>query len=387
MLSSVVPAYLVARHRLGDRVGATLVALCLLAYPSVHGVVLSDFHSLALLAPLALWLVYFLDTQRTRAYLVTLGLVLLVREDAALFAVGVGLYAALAVPRARKLGLLTIAVSLAWLAFVKLVVMPDPGLLMESSEQSYTYANRYRQLVPEGGGARDAIATLLTNPSFAIMHVTTREKLMSMLALVLPLGLLPLLGGRRLLLLGYGAAFCFLATQAFIYYPLFHYSTVVYPMLFAALPTGMLRAQAWLRRLGVARAQPRVHAWLATCAVLSSLTTASWIETPPFRLHTPVPHTLTDEERQTHAWLREAIAAIPADADVSATNRVGPHLSNRRTMHIVQQQIPTTWIVAHEEDLRTDAGVWVRQQQRSGAYEVVAQLEGHVRVLRRVDAP
>jgi uncharacterized membrane protein len=387
VLSSVVPAYLLARHRLGDRVGPTLVALCVIGYPSVHGIVLSDFHSLALLAPVALWLVYFLDTRRTRAYLVALLLVLLVREDAALFAIGVGLYAVICVPRARRLGLLTIAAAAVWLAVVKLAVMPDAGLLMENSEEAYTYANRYRRLIPEGGGTRDAIATLVTNPGFALAHVSTHEKLMSLLAFLLPLGLLPLLAGRRLLLLAYGLAFCFLATQDFIYYPLFHYASVLYPMLFAALPAGILRAQAWLRRTGTPAAlvPVRVHAWFATCAVLSSLTMASWIETPPFQLHTPVPRELGDEEREVYAWLRDAIAEIPADADVTATNRVGPHLSNRRTLHIVQQQVETEWIVAHDDDLRAEAGAWVRELMRSGRYEEVARRDGHLRVLRRVE--
>jgi uncharacterized membrane protein len=386
VLSSVVPAYLLARHRLGDRMGATIVALLVLLYPSVHGIVLSDFHSLALLAPVALWLVVFLDTGRVRLYWVALVLVLLVREDAALFAIGVGAYAVLCVPRARRLGLYTIVASALWLAVVKLAIMPDAGLLMESSEASYTYANRYRKLIPEGGGARDAIATLVTNPAFVLTHVSTHEKLMSLIALLLPLGLLPLFAGRRLLLCAYGLAFCFLATQAFIHYPLFHYATVLYPMLFAALPTAMLHAQSWLRSHGTAPAlaKARVHAWLVTCAVLSSLTMASWIETPPFQLHTPVPHALGDEERETHAWLRGVIAEIPADASVSATNRVGPHLSNRAAMHIVQQQIETEWIVAHDDDLRSEAGAWVWAMLRAGTYEEVARLEGRLRVLRRV---
>jgi uncharacterized membrane protein len=381
VLSSVVPAFLLARHRLGETGGALLVALCLLAYPSVHGVVLYEFHSLTLLAPAALWLVYLLDRGHTAGYFVALAIVLLVREDAALFAIGVGLYAVLATPR-RRLGALTIALAAAYLLVVKLLVMPDAALLMQHSEDAYAYANRYRRVIPEGGGASDGVITLLTNPSFVLAHVITHEKVMAFVAFLLPLGLLPLLAGRRLLLCAYAVAFMFLATHSSLYFPLFHYASVLYPMLFAALPDAMLAAR---RRLE-ARGQPpelarrRVHAWLATSAIASTLTMGAFVPNVPFQLHTPIPRDLDDEEWTTIAWLRAAVASIPADASVSATNRTTPHVSNRAAVHILQQHIATDWILLHDDDIAGPERAFLRAQ--ADAYEEI-DAHGPLHLLRR----
>ena len=364
----MIPVYLIVRHHLGDRIGPVIAGLAFLGYPAVHGIVLSDFHSLALLAPVALWMVYFLDRGFLKAYAIAGALVVLVREDAALFAAGIGVYAIAS--GQRKLGAITIAAALAYLAVVKLFVMPDAGLLMENAENAYPYANRYRRLIPPGGGARDGIATLLTNPSFTLTHVIQRAKLVSLLGSLLPLGLLPLFAGRRLWLCAYGFAFCFLATHDWIYYPLFHYQSVLYPMLFAALPLGMLRAQNHIQA-------PRLQAALLTTTILASLTTASWIPTDTFALHTPIARTLTEDQRAAHAWLKEAALQIPKEASLSASNRTAPHLSNRPTLHVIQQEIQTDWIVVHNQDLTTDDATWLRNALHNGDYETVNQAHDH----------
>ena len=381
VLSSAVPAYRIAHRKLGDRASALVVALCLLAYPSVHGVILYEFHSLTLLAPAALWLVEFLDAARPRLYLGALAIVLLVREDAALFAIGVGVYAVLATEH-RRLGALTIAIAATYLVAVKTLAMPDAALLMEHSDEAYAYANRYRGFIPEGGGAGDALATFVTNPAYVLGHVLSREKVMAMIAFVLPLGFLPLLAGRRLLLIAYGVAFMFLATHNSLYFPMFHYSSVLYPMLFAALPAGMLRAQALLEARGDAPdlARRRVHGWLITCATLGTLTMGAVLPNAPFKLHTPIPRSLRPAAAEQIAWLRRAVTQIPPDATVSGTNRTTPHVSNRVGTRLVQQQIETDYLLIHDEDLAPAEKAWLRARGR--AYEPVDE-HGPLRLLRR----
>jgi uncharacterized membrane protein len=385
VLSSVVPVYLIARDRLGERAGAVLVAACLLAYPSVHGVILYEFHSLTLLAPAALWLVLAIDRGSAGGWIAALGMVLLVREDAALFAIGVGIWAALATDR-RRLGLLTIAIAIAWLVVVKAFFMPDPGLLMQHSDEAYAYANRYRRLIPEGGGAADAVSTLVTNPSFVLGHVLAHDKFMAFVAFLLPLGLLPLLAGKRLLPCVYGAAFLFLASHASLYFPLFHYASALYPMLVAALPAGIVHA----RRILEARGQPpalarrRVHAWLATCAVASTLSMGGFVPNAPFELHTPIPRHLDSEARATYAWLRGAVESIPVDASVSASNRTAPHLSNRADVHILQEWVATEFILLHDEDVGGPERSFLRSHAEQ--YEEIDR-HGPLRLLRRGAPP
>lgn len=387
VLSGVIPAYLIALRRLDDKLAAVMLAVGMALYPSVHGVILFEFHSLALLAAPALWMIWCLDAERRVGYWLAFAVALLVREDASLFVAGVGVYALLATEQ-RKLGALTIALALAYLVFVKFAIMPDSDLLMRNSEHNYSYTNRYRRLIPEGGSARDGLATLLTNPAFVLGHVITTPKLTAALAFWVPLGLLPLAAGKRLLLCVYGLAFMFLASHTSIFYPLFHYSTVLVPTLFAATPEGLARVQAWLERRGDApgRARATVLGWLGTCLVLGSLAMGGLVEVEPFQLSRELVRDYGPAQRERYAWFERAVAEIPADASVSASNRVAPHLSNRAEFHIVQQRIETDWFVVVVDDLEADEGAWLAKLRESGAYEEVAREHGFWLLRRATDA-
>lgn len=391
VLSGVIPVYLIAQRRLDDRLAATILALGFVLYPSVHGVIVRDFHSLALLATPALWMLWCLDAQRTVGYWLAFAVTLLTREDSSLFVIGVGVYALLATTQRRR-GALTIGLALAYLLIVKLAVMPDPGLLMQDSDHTYAYANRYRRLIPADGGALDGVATLLTNPAFVLGHLLTTEKFVSAVAFLLPLGLLPLLAGRRTLIAAYGVAFVFLASHKSIYYPLSHYSSVLYPALFAATPEALARARAWLvevRGHAPTRARAMLLAYLATCLTLGSLSMGALLDTTPFRAVTSM-RSLDADARAHYQAFATAIAAIPREASVSASNRAAPHTSNRSELYILQQRIEAEWIVVHELDLEGLDGAWVYGLVQRRRYVEVARLPGVFWVLQRhdgVDSP
>src|SRR5205814_1213162 len=81
LASSVVPLYLLALRATGNpRIGVALAAT-FVAYPALHGVSLFDFHSLALIIPLFLWLAYCFETERWKAYSAVVALLLFCRED------------------------------------------------------------------------------------------------------------------------------------------------------------------------------------------------------------------------------------------------------------------------------------------------------------------
>jgi hypothetical protein len=246
-------------------------------------------------------------------------------------------------------------------------VMPDPGLLMQDSDHTYAYANRYRRLIPADGGALDGIATLLTNPAFVLGHLLTMEKFVAAVAFVLPLGFLPLGAGRRTLLAAYGVAFIFLASHKSIYYPLSHYSSVID-----------------VRGHAPARARAMLLAYLATCLSLGSLSMGALLDTQPFRGVTRL-RSLDADARARYQAFAEAIAAIPRDASVSASNRAAPHTSNRSELYILQQRIEAEWIVVYEADLDSPEGAWVYGLLHHGRYVKVKRMRGVFSVLRRQD--
>lgn len=115
------PLYLIARPRLGEPAAAWVAALYLFYHP-VHGINYDQLNELAF-APLALTTcLYGLLERRWPAYWAGLALTLLVKEDMALIAAGLGLYAMATGERRR--GAVTLVVALAWLWLAIGVVRP-----------------------------------------------------------------------------------------------------------------------------------------------------------------------------------------------------------------------------------------------------------------------
>jgi uncharacterized membrane protein len=371
--TGVIPLYRLSMRRLGSRAFSTILCLCYLLHPSLQGIVLFEFHSLALIIPLSIWAIERLDAGAIRGYFVALAGILLAREDAALFACGLGLWAMVHPPGRIRVGLATLGICVAWLAFVKLVVMPDSGLLMANSEGTYTYANRFADVIPDGeGGVRDILLTLVTNPMFVLQYVLQADKIVALVVLLLPLCFLPLLAGTMRVTFLYGFTFILLASKPSIYYPYFHYVSVLVPVLIAAVPAGV---QGLLRRArvdGIRSPLGRASmAALLSSSILCSLEYGAIVENETFRLHTEVVRELTEAEREQLAWLRETIDTIPDDRGVSASNRIAPHVTNRDKIHLVQQRIDTKYVLVHKGDLSPEQLQRLRNKLDRGTHSVV----------------
>jgi uncharacterized membrane protein len=398
VLSGCLPAYLLARRSV-HAAAALAVGIAWLCYPTVHGIILHDFHSFALVAPLFLWVVYFAEGRRWRAYLGAVVLALLVREDVALCVMGIGVWVALR-EEGRVAGVLTVVAGALYLLAVKLWVMPDPALLMTNSDEVYAYANRFRRLIPEGGGATDAAVTLATNPSFVTLHVLTSNKIASMALFLVPLVGLPLFGGARLWLALWGATFIYLASKTSVSYPLVHYASVLYPALFAALPPGMRRFST-LGPRAVTTSAPvdsngdgdgarRRLAFAARGVLFASvLAGMSWGALRPnkaFALHTDTPWSLSESERAMARWLWATSAELRPGTSVTASNRLGPFFSSRRELRLPGQQRQTDLIVVHKRDLGSVDRKWIQELLASDRYERVDGM-GEVTVYARVGVP
>jgi len=85
--------------------------------------------------PLVIWSLYFLERDSAKGYWITLVLILLTREDMALLACGIGLFAADGLGRPRR-GLTTIGCALLYFVLIKLFVMAEPGVFITSASTS-----------------------------------------------------------------------------------------------------------------------------------------------------------------------------------------------------------------------------------------------------------
>lgn len=333
--AGVVPVYLLAKDKLEHRGKALLLAVVWAIYPALHGANMYEFHSLTLISPLVVWLLYFYETGRDRLYWVALAALLLCREDVSLLMCFIGLYAIFDRRAGRtRLGWVTIATSLVYFVIVKLFFMTSAGIIM-SGKDAYSFAYYYAQLMPNRTGLGGLVVSLLTNPVFALKVMLEEPKILFLLQLFVPLCFLPFLARPGRWMLAYGLLFCLLASRDAVFSIHFQYSSVLFPIAFALAPIGLKRAadSAPAAYFGL-DGRRLSRALLAAMLVASAL--VSWkfggiIENASFRGgFSRVARELTPDQEATYAWVRKQVEAIPPGAVVGATSKMGPHVSNRK---------------------------------------------------------
>lgn len=214
--SGVIPIYLFTKHKLNSELCGVALAFMYVVHPALHGMNMYEFHSLSLLAPLFVWLLYCLETERITAYWLLVVLVLLCREDVPLMLVFVGVFALLkdapAVwktaesrprelampprgPRFARIGWLTVLVSVLYFALVKGYFQSPHGVYM-AGQKPFSYDYYYEDLIPNKNGIVGLVISLVTNPLFVLKTLIADAKVVYALTMFLPMLFLPLFALR-----------------------------------------------------------------------------------------------------------------------------------------------------------------------------------------------
>ncbi len=319
------PLYLLAKRRLGAT-AACAISLCYLLYPPLHGSNLYDFHYLPF-APFFLWLtLYLLEERRDRWAVIAVILTLSVREDMSALLIILGGYLVLTGKRPGA-GLLVAAVGAAYFAVVKMTIMPH-FLAGQSS-----YVHQYKDLLAEGdAGFGGVLKTVFGNPGFTMETLLTREKLIYLLQIVVPLAFLPWRFPVGLLCCLPGFFFTLLSTQ---YPPLiqisFQYTAYWTPFLFIAVVAILPRFKT-VAADGPGTLASR-HAWMAALVVSTLLTSNQYGAIlqrntarggfGPYRFGSQP----GDHDR--HAQLYGLIGLVPPRAKIVAAETLVSHVSSR----------------------------------------------------------
>lgn len=308
-LAAGAPAvFLLARRRLEDERMATLFALLYLANPSLHGMNVRDFHAVALAVPLLLWAFVAAETRRALLFAGLIVLTLGTREDAALAVIGVGIWLALGQGRWGT-GAVTAAGAFA-LLYVEL-----RWIIPAFRGEPYAHLARYADL---GGSLTEILAGTALHPVRTLLRVATGSRLVYLLAMLVPLGFLPLLAPEAL-----AGALPALAPNLLSADPvLFHHRT---PYQAFVLPFLVLAAITGYARLRVARPGAPARAALAL-ALLASLVLSSRTVNQ-FALYRWWPDA---DDRAAH----RVLGRVPAEAAVSAQDPYVPHLARRARVFV-----------------------------------------------------
>ncbi len=320
---AAVPLYLLAVKAL-DRPAALAFLLLYLLSPAVHNATLSDFHAVtlgvlpAMAALLALW------QGRMRAALLFAVMTLLVREDYGLWLAAVAI---IGWRQTRNRVWIGVALAgLIWFLVATLAIIP----LFTTGTRSLFW-DRYLFWL-KGPEAWQAQGLLPEKGRYLAMLLLMGGAG----AWLAPLWALPALPALGLNLLSNFPLSISLDS---------HYSALVLPMLLAATA------------IGLRRFRPRLRGVMLLCL----LATALWVHSREGR--SPLAVGFRPPERTTHSRALPAVLApLPADARLSASPALAPHVSERAWLRIAPNHKNCDYMVL---DLLQDrSGHPLEMQQR-----------------------
>lgn len=343
----------VARPEAGASAGdmaawaAVVFAAAYLLQPIVQAAAVAEFHALALAPPFVAWALWAAEARRPGQFIAAGLLLMGVQEGMALLTAGLGVYALATAASAsaqtiaapgrgwRSVGLarrflrpislagaVLLILGLVWFYVTTFVIIPHYAAQVYGLAQT-PYAARYGAL---GESFGDVLKSLATQPGVALGVASEPARVQYLIRLLAATGFLALLGPEIVLL---GAPL--LLANLFSSFPMqyfgeLHYSAPLAPYLILAALIG-------LRRF-VAQAQPLTGGRPALLLGLTLIAAGALIAQVE-RGYTPIGRefarlgpgwpAVTAHER----LLARFAAQTPADAPLSATASLYPHLSHR----------------------------------------------------------
>ncbi|MRR09958.1 DUF2079 domain-containing protein, partial [bacterium] len=337
--SGGIALFLMARQRLGSGLGGVALLGAYLLHPALQFANLFEFHGDALAAGFLLWALLFVERQRWPLFAVFLLLALACKEYVSLAVAGLGL--AMALAGQRKQGIAVLIAGILWFAAAQFWIIPyfrmRDGLYLE-------YAGLIYGSVPA-----------------MITRVLSVKNLGTLVLLLLPMGLLPVLSGWLLLPLAPIVGGLMAGRGTFDLHN--HHNAVLLPFLAYAAIAGWERLSGSIvRRTALSPARVRrgmsagVLAASLSCTFLwggSPLALRFWKARDWYRYDQLHQYRITSHDKVTDS----VIAHIPSGIPISASAEICPHLTHRRDCHM----FPSPWIAFAGPDAgRFDAAAGMR---------------------------
>ena len=205
VLSGVFPVFLICRELKLSNFKTTLMSLLFLLYPVMSSGSFYDFHENAFLAPLILWTLYFAHKKKTWYNVLLMFvfalLVLMVKEDAAIYVAFISLYVIFG--RKRYItGAAMFAMTVGYF-FCAISIIAHFQEGMQFGAEGNMLSSRYANII--GAASFPALVkVLILNPALYAVESLTSTKLIYALTMLLPIAFLPIITRKpsRWLLLG-----------------------------------------------------------------------------------------------------------------------------------------------------------------------------------------
>lgn len=312
--SAIIPFLLLAK-RMGFK-GKTLLCLAIMfsTYSAFFGGCLYDYHENCLLVPFLMWMIYFLEAGKSVPYFIFLVLLLLVKEDAAIFAMLLGVFVILE-KRDFKKGIPTVVLSLIYFIAV--------CLLMEKYGNG-VMSYRYDTMHSQDEGLIGIIKTVLFNPGHTVNNIfasgDAEKKLIYIIQIFMPFAFLPFVPKKATRLLFVLPILLNLLTDYGYQYEIrFQYGFAMGVLLFYSVLLSLNETED-IKKQYLAK----------LCAGLSALMFVSIVSAPYSDNLSKFANKADEREK-----IDSVISTIDEDKRVCASTYFVPHLTNRDEIYEV----------------------------------------------------
>ena len=270
-----------------------------LLYPSLFWVNNFDFHELAFFVPFMLTALYFLEEENWKWMAVFLTLSALVKEDAILAVIFVGVY--LILKKRFKAGIITsVAAAIYFAATMKFIIPAFGGEFYHAVRYSYLGSSSFPHI---------------------LKSVFTSAKIFYLSFLLLPVMLTPVMSGRALVLLSPGLAENLLSSWGSQISGTYQYDALLIPAIFFCAILGFKRI---LEKKYIREKHLRI------IFIIFVLTSFIW-RSPLGPLN--FSKEFSEEDRTSR--YRKITKMVPAGASVAAQTNMVPHLAARREIFML----------------------------------------------------
>ncbi len=313
-IGGVIPLWFICKKYKFSNVSSFLFGIVFIFSSTFISPCFYDFHENAFLPLFLMWLFFAIEKDKPVFMYIMMVLVLLVKEDAALYIICIGLYLLLS-GRKRRHGFIMFTSSTAYFLIVT-SLMSKYG---EGVMTSRTYGNL---MADWDGGFGDVIKTVLTNPAYFISECFKEEKLMFILTMLLPIMFVPFATKKisRLLLVvpfllmnlatGYSYAFNIGFQYVFGTTTLLLYVTV----------------------LNLSDFDKKNFKSILPVMALASIFTAVSMDSGKIYFHE-----MYNNNKEKYQTFEACFDVVPEDASVLATTFFVPHLANRDELYMLDE--------------------------------------------------
>lgn len=324
--SGIIPVYLLCRHYKLSSKMTMAVSFIYAFYPALSCGAFFDIHENCFLAPLLLWMILFFERENKIPMYIFAVLVLLVKEDAALYLIVFALYAILSRKRYKQGGIL-LASSVAYFALATFILNHFGDGVM---------SDRYSNLIlSSDDGLFGAIKTIIQNPGYLLSQLFSTggaksfpsnfffepskwAKVAYFVHLLFPLAMIPFMTKKmsKFLLIA-PILFNMLTTYRYQYSILFQYNFAISVFLIYAMIINIPDIKRPVRTHIIAFA-------LAACSVLYLATAAGkLIEYSA----------LYSTQKDVYAEMEAALDTIPKEASANTSSTLSAHIWDRDVLY------------------------------------------------------